>query len=583
MHEAPTPAVRPLTAVLLAAATIAALLSLGWSTPFTWGPTGACALTALAAAVAAVLLTGPGTAVAARVVSAAATAAALGLGWEALSGVLGRGQATFVTAVVALSVWAAAGATAAWRRSGVELGAGLGTLMAAGMPALTGLASVLAVPGLPTDGRSSLVAPEPGLLLAEVGGWVVLAALAGLVAWGMAGHRPSPAVPALPIRVRDAVVAAGWLLVAGGLVLATAADVAAWVPAAAVTGAGMALWAVAGTVRRTGALPVVTTVAALTLTVLAAGWVAPLAWGLVVLAVLTAAAAGTSARSTVNAGTAAVSAVVAGVSAVALAPLAVTAGGAGATGSPVQAIALALGGAVLLAVAPWMPTARVAGTTGRDILRWALSAVGVAALVVAALVPNGPAVLGVVLALGAVGLLLVARAPRVHELRYAAVFVAVGSCWAFLAAGAVTVLEAWTVPAAAGLLIAGLMGSYDPHRPFLRHPSWLTVGPALLVLVLPSAALLLSGQAPLWRLALLALTGTAGLALGLGRHEQAPALLGAVALLAVAVQVLSPVVAATPLWVVLALSGGLLTWIGFTWERRRDQARHAGESWARFV
>ena len=152
-------------------------------------------------------------------------------------------------------------------------------------------------------------------------------------------------------------------------------------------------------------------------------------------------------------------------------------------------------------------------------------------------VPEGVALEVVGVAGGAVGMSIAARQPRwlagaltatvpillIAALRrdrtvaysIAAAVVAVGATWAWLAVAHVTVVEAYTSPAAAIALGVGL---FEWRRGPAR--SWLALGPAIV--------------------------------LGLG-----------------------PTVARLPRWLSLAVIGVLLMWIGATFEKRRDRARRA--------
>lgn len=493
----------------------------------------------------------------------AATAALLCAGGLLLQPMAGTALAALAVGAAGTVVWLLA---ARWARLAPTGAVGGAAATAVVVTALLRLLSLpYLVPGL------GLSLPSADVLAALVAAWLLAAAVAALLRGGWlplpAGVWPGVSVAYGPILAVTPAVAV--------LLLAAALPAPAWVPATAFVVAAAAGWTLFALPYRRTAHTVVALTAAGVVTALAAGWVLPLTWGPTVLAAVVAAAAAVAAVRARVAWVEVVAATVAAASGAAVVPLGVVAAGYATAGPAWPALTAAMGGAVLLAAAPSLP--------GRDAVRLAVTAVGATTLVAAALMPSGALVLGTVLALAAAALLLASRWSPLRPLRYAGLLTAVGAAWAYLAAGSVSVLEAWTVPAAAGLLAAGLVAARDPHRPALRHPSWLTVGPALTVLVVPSAVLLLAGEAPLWRLAGLGVLGAAALAWGLGRHEQAPAALGLVAVAAVAVQVLTPVVAATPLWVVLTILGVALTWTGFTWERRRTQARHAVEHWAHFV
>jgi hypothetical protein len=149
------------------------------------------------------------------------------------------------------------------------------------------------------------------------------------------------------------------------------------------------------------------------------------------------------------------------------------------------------------------------------------------------------------------------------------------------AAAAVTTVRGGAVPLDAPLVALGVLVlavgwlalSGDDER-----RSWPTLSPGLvLALLVP----LVTGwsEPTMWRLVLVLLGGTAAVVVGAVRRWQAPFVLGAGALVVVAVVQVSPAaVAAVELiewWVVLALGGAVLLGLGLTYERRLREAREA--------
>ncbi|WFE46642.1 hypothetical protein [Verrucosispora sp. WMMD1129] len=138
--------------------------------------------------------------------------------------------------------------------------------------------------------------------------------------------------------------------------------------------------------------------------------------------------------------------------------------------------------------------------------------------------------------------------------------------WLLLAAGGVSVLEAYTVPLAAAALGAGAVGLRT--RPGLN--SWLALGPGLAALLLPSLTVVLFGTDPHpWRRLLI---GTAALAVtlfGAVRRWQAPVLLGAGTLALLALYELVRSWDLLPRWAFLAAAGLALIGVATTYERRR--------------
>jgi hypothetical protein len=126
--------------------------------------------------------------------------------------------------------------------------------------------------------------------------------------------------------------------------------------------------------------------------------------------------------------------------------------------------------------------------------------------------------------------------------------------------------EAYTLPAAAGLLLAAV--------PRLRSRSWAAEGPALAVALVPSALLTGTGPDPL-RLALVVAGAVLVTVLGTRTHRQAPFVLGTASLAYVVLARLGPYAPLLPRWLLLTAAGLVLLAVGATYERRRQQAREA--------
>ncbi|MGC3861929.1 SCO7613 C-terminal domain-containing membrane protein [Micromonospora chersina] len=143
--------------------------------------------------------------------------------------------------------------------------------------------------------------------------------------------------------------------------------------------------------------------------------------------------------------------------------------------------------------------------------------------------------------------------------------------WLLLAAGGVAVLEAYTLPAAALALGAGLLALRS--RPGLI--SWLALGPGLGAALLPSLLSVLAAPDPQpgrrLALGLVALGAVLG---GAARRWQAPVLLGAATLVPLALHELARGWDLLPRWIFLGLGGLALIALAATYERRRrDLAR----------
>lgn len=247
--------------------------------------------------------------------------------------------------------------------------------------------------------------------------------------------------------------------------------------------------------------------------------------------------------------------------------LAVTAPLAG--GLPLRAAAYPLlGVAALVLAAATVPQARL----GR-VLDAAAQAV---ALVAAALAVEAARHLATVCVLWgvAVALRLLRRGEPAGR-RWAFAGIAAGSellgAWVLLAAGGVTVLEAYTAPAAALALGAGLLALRT--RPGLT--SWPALGPGLVAALLPSLVAVLAGPDPQpWRRLLLGAAALGAVLAGATRRWQAPVLLGGGVLTLLALHELARGWDLLPRWIYLGAGGLALVGLAATYERRRrDLAR----------
>ncbi|MFI5850462.1 SCO7613 C-terminal domain-containing membrane protein [Micromonospora chalcea] len=138
--------------------------------------------------------------------------------------------------------------------------------------------------------------------------------------------------------------------------------------------------------------------------------------------------------------------------------------------------------------------------------------------------------------------------------------------WLVLAARGVVVLEAYTLPAAALALGAGVLALR--RRPGLT--SWLALGPGLGAALLPSlvSVLVLAEPQP-WRRLALGAAAVAVVFAGAARRWQAPVVLGAATLVPLALHELARGWDLLPRWIFLGLGGLLLIGLAATYERRR--------------
>ncbi len=174
-------------------------------------------------------------------------------------------------------------------------------------------------------------------------------------------------------------------------------------------------------------------------------------------------------------------------------------------------------------------------------------------------------------AAAAYGLLAVGYAALPHRRALVSLGVLglVTGTWVELAHANVDTVEAYTLPLAALLLAAGLWS----HRELHDH-SWLTVGPALVVALIPSALLTAGGEG-LARPLLTVSAGAVVLVVGAWRRWQAMVVVGAVAAAVVAVTQLGPYTLQAPRYLTLGALGVALLLIGARYEQRRANARHA--------
>ncbi|MGI8809888.1 MAG: SCO7613 C-terminal domain-containing membrane protein [Acidimicrobiales bacterium] len=411
---------------------------------------------------------------------------------------------------------------------------------------------------LANDATAYLTPTYSGADLAFGAAVVSLLALAAAAALALA---PARGKRLLPLRV--AYLAAGAAVVGLVVTAPLAAGAPVWV-ATIVTGAG-ALAAMAGAVifdRRGLRIPsLVLAGAAAVLGASATGWALATEAGtlgfLAVAGMAAIAATGASRTSEFRQALAGV------VAAAAIGEGAAVAVSAGASEGPLGLTIGMVGGAVLVAGARWRP---------RHPEGVVLEAAGAGALALGAARAGAEEPwLAIVLTLAVVWLMVAGSRParRVHLL--AGAFVAVTAVWAWLAVLDVTVVEAYTLPAAVVAIGVGAIA----RRRMSELSSWPAFGPGLAIGVLPSLALALSTGGAARPLAVTAASLVVVLA-GARSRLQAPLVLGGGALLVVGLDALWPVAAQVPRWVAIGTVGITLLWLGATAEHRLDQVRELG-------
>jgi hypothetical protein len=143
----------------------------------------------------------------------------------------------------------------------------------------------------------------------------------------------------------------------------------------------------------------------------------------------------------------------------------------------------------------------------------------------------------------------------------------VGAAWLTAAGADVSVPEAWTLPAAAGLLL------YAGPR-LADGPSWSHWGPGLVTAFAPSVTLAAVVDPDVVRVLLVVAAATLTTTAATRWEVQAPFVVGAVSLVVVAVGRLVDVLP-WPGLIALAVAGVLLLAVGAGYEHRRRQARGA--------
>lgn len=147
--------------------------------------------------------------------------------------------------------------------------------------------------------------------------------------------------------------------------------------------------------------------------------------------------------------------------------------------------------------------------------------------------------------------------------------------WAWLVAGDVHLVEAYTWPTAVfvTLLIAVAKNGERTTSPHLT--SWGRFGPGLAIALVPSTALAISCGGLIRPLVLSVLA--LGIAVAGGRARLgSPLFFGGATLLVLGLNAAFPYVWEGPRWLVLGVVGALLIWFGATLERQRARVRRVG-------
>jgi hypothetical protein len=225
-------------------------------------------------------------------------------------------------------------------------------------------------------------------------------------------------------------------------------------------------------------------------------------------------------------------------------------------------LVLAVAGAAIMPVGSWLTGLAVVELVG------ALAA----ALAIAALGSADPTYLWLALLAAGVGSAVSVTHPRRRSLRVVPTVLLLASSWARLATLGVKAVEAYTLPAAVILIVAGR----QRRRGASTVSSWSAYGPGLALGLLPSL-LTASGDQGTVRPFVLGLAALAILLVGVRHRLQAPLILGGAVLVMLAGIHLTPVFlivyTSTPRWIAIGAVGAVLLAIGTTYERRARDMR----------
>ena len=144
-----------------------------------------------------------------------------------------------------------------------------------------------------------------------------------------------------------------------------------------------------------------------------------------------------------------------------------------------------------------------------------------------------------------------------------------GASWVRLIAEDVDVIEAYTLPTA--LVLLGLGGWRMRQQP--EWSSLANLAPGLSLALVPSLLAALPEPTSL-RALLLGIAALGVLLAGVATRWAAPLLVGGGVLAVLALVNLAPYAVAVPQWVLFALVGAALLYLGVTWERRLRDARN---------
>lgn len=184
-----------------------------------------------------------------------------------------------------------------------------------------------------------------------------------------------------------------------------------------------------------------------------------------------------------------------------------------------------------------------------------------------------------VLATGTVATGLAAARPGRRGLVGVAVAEGLALTWLRLGLAGVTAPEAYTGPVALVLAASGLLVELRSRRAGEVLPSWATVGPALVVALLPTTLLGLTDPGLVRPLGGL-VAGAVVLVLGVVSLRRAAVDVGVVVVALLGLRQLLPAMAGLPDWATVGATGLALVAMGATFEQRRRDVHHVRRRYA---
>ena len=142
--------------------------------------------------------------------------------------------------------------------------------------------------------------------------------------------------------------------------------------------------------------------------------------------------------------------------------------------------------------------------------------------------------------------------------------------------------EAFTLPLAVLVAVAGWLAARNGQTAMPEVPSWRLEGPGLAMAVGPTVLLALHDPG-VTRLVTGLVVGALLLAVGADRHRRAPFDVGVAAVVILGLHTLLPYAAEVPRWVSLGSVGALLILLGATFEQRRRDFRQVKDQYSALV